>query len=272
YAELSRIAGMAGIQPEGSGKLKWTVWSSKGVNVQASPVSYLIEVERPAGFPAPAEAFLSGSATEGGAELANAVQMKQVSAGVYEIYTALKAGEYFISERNTGEPVTYSVSGDKLVSGGTTEVTGEEKVYRIRVDFTAATTEITEIGSVGLWFAPDNKFLFELPYVGNGVWEIKDAQISFKQESWGRDERYKFRFKTTSVDGSEADEWFGRSNRDNKRPTTTSPASYWFMTPVSSDRWDNSFKFADAVDNNTNDVQVIFNTTVPAYTHKVTPK
>lgn len=272
YAELSRIAGMAGIQPEASGKLKWTVWSSKGVNVQSSPVSHIIEVERPAGFPAPAEAFISGTATEGGDVLADAIPMKQVSGGIFEVYTSLKAGEYFISERNNGEPVTYSVSGDKLVSGGTTEVSGDEKVYRIRVDFTAATTGITEIQSVGLWFAPDDKFLFELPYVGNGVWEIKDAQITFKQEDWGRDERYKFRFKTTSADGSEADEWFGSSNRDNNRPTSTSPASYWFMTPVSSDRWDNSFKFADAVDNNTNDVQVIFNTTVPAYTHKVTPK
>lgn len=272
YGELSRIAGMAGIQQNETGKLKWTVWSSKGVNIQPSPVSYLIEVERPAGFPVPAEAFISGSATEGGQELSNALQMKPLGGGVFEIYTSLKAGEYFISERNTGEPLTYSVLGDKMVSGGTTEISGEEKVYRIRVDFDAATADITEIQSVGLWFAPDDKFLFELPYAGNGVWEVKDALIAFKQENWGRDERYKFRFKTKLADGSEGDEWFGSSNRDNSRPTSSSPASYWYMTSVSSDRWDNSFKFADAVDNKNNDVQVIFNTSVPAYTHKVTPK
>lgn len=272
YGELSRIAGMAGIRQNETGKLKWTVWSSKGINVERSPVSHTLEVERPAGFTAPPEAFISGSATEGGENLADAIQMKPLGQGVFEVYTSLKAGEYFISERNTGEPVTYSVEGNKLVEGGTTEVSGEEKVYRIRVDFEAATTEMTEIQSVGLWFAPDNKFLFEIPYVGNGVWEIKDAQITFKQESWGRDERYKFRFKTQPVGGEVTDEWFGSSNRDNSRPTASSPASYWFMTSVSADRWDNSFKFADAVDNNTNDIQVIFNTTVPAYTHKVTPK
>lgn len=271
FADLNKIAGMAGIQPEETAKLKWTVISSKGINVQEAKVSRLIEVERPAGFAMPAELYITGSSTEGGEELSNAIAMKQVGTSSFEIYTSLKEGEYFFAERNTGTPATYFIDGNKLKADGKTEVSGTEKVYRIRVDFTNATTDIVEVESVGLWFAPDNKFLFEIPYASNGVWEINDAAIEFKQEDWGRDERYKFRFKTVAEDGSSNDEWYGSTNSDNNRPTETTAASYWYMVPVFDDRWNNSFKFDERVDNNTSDIKVIFNSTVPAYTHVITP-
>lgn len=272
FAELSRIAGMAGIQAEEVGKLKWTVVSSKGMNVRRSEVSRMIEVERPAGFPAPDQLFITGSATEGGADLSKALMMKKTSPNSFEIYTSLKDGEYSFAERNTGTPATYYIDNGKLKAEGKTTVSGGTKVYRIRLDFSTANTEMTEIETIGLWFAPDNKFLFELGYTANGTWETKDASIVFKQESWGRDERYKFRMKTKKADGSSADEWYGSVNRDNQRPTSTTAASYWHMTPVTNDRWDNCFKFNGDVDNKLNDVKVIFNGSVPQYTHSVTVK
>lgn len=271
FSDLNKIAGMAGIQPEETGKLKWTVQSSKGINVQAPAVSRLLEVERPAGFSAPVELYITGSATEGGDNLADAIAMKQLTANTFEVYTSLKSGAYSFAERNTGSPATYYIDGNKLKAEGVTEYSGDEKVYRIQIDFTNATVDITEVESVGLWFAPDDKFLFEIPYIGNGEWEIKNAEIVFKQEGWGRDERYKFRFKVKNSAGEASDEWYGSANTDNQRPDETTAASYWYMLPVSSDRWNNSFKFHSDVDNNTNDVKVIFNNTVPAYTHSVTP-
>ena len=42
------------------------------------------------------------------------------------------------------------------------------------------------------------------------------------------------------------------------------------MVPVTNDHWNNSFKFATEVDMSTVDVEVIFNTEVPEYTHSVT--
>lgn len=272
FADLNKIAGMAGVQPEETGKLKWTVLSSKGINVQASQVARIIELERPAGFAPPAELYIAGTATEGGEDLSEAILMKKTSTSTFEVYTSLKPGEYFFAERNSGTPATYFIEGDKLKANGKTEVTGDEKVYRIKIDFTNATTQIDEIESVGLWFAPSDDFLFELPYVGNGTWEIKDAPIEFKQEGWGRDERYKFRFKVKDADGAAKEEWFGSTKGDNNRPNADEPESYWYMVPVSDDRWNNSFKFADAVDNNESDIQVVFNASVPAYTHIVTPK
>lgn len=269
FPKLNEIAGMAGIQPEETGKLKWTVLSSKGINVQESMTSRIIEVERPAGFPSPDELFITGSATEGGDVLENGILMKKTGASTFEVYTKLVPGEYYFATRTEGTPDKYFIESGKLKKDGATTVT-EEGVYRIRVDFATATTEIAEIEAVSLWFAPTDAFLFDLPYVGNGTWKIEDAPIVFKEESWGRDERYKFRFSVNS-DGTVVDEWYGSVNADNSRPTETTQDSYWYMVPVTNDRWSNSFKFATEVDNSESDVAVIFNADVAAYTHVVTP-
>ncbi len=270
FSELNRIAGMAGIQPEETGVLKWTVLSSKGINVQVPAASRLIEVQRSAGFPAPDELYLAGSATEGGEGLDHAIPMKKTSANTFEVYAALKEGQYYFASRKEGTPDTYYIENGKLKAEGATTVTGGEQVYRIRVDFSSAATEVAAIETVALYFSPNDAFLFELPYTGNGTWGIEDAPIEFKQEDWGRDERYKFRFMV-NANGSTVEEWYGSTNADNSRPDENTAESYWFMVPVTNDRWANTFKFNGAVDNNQADIQVIFNTSVPEYTHTVTP-
>ncbi len=271
FARLNEIARIAGIQPEETGKLKWTVLSSKGINVQEPMTSRMIEVERPAGFPAPDELYIAGSATEGGEGLENAILMKKVDASTFEVYTKLTPGEYYFASRKTGTPETYFIENGKLKQGETTTTVTEEGVYRIRLDFPTATTEIAEIEAVSLWFAPNDEFLFDLPYAGNGTWKIEDAPIEFRQESWGRDERYKFRFLVDDGSGT-AEEWYGSVNADNSRPDESTNDSYWFMVPIiTNDRWNHSFKFATEVDNTQSDIAVIFNSTVPDYTHTVTP-
>lgn len=270
FSELNKIAQMAGIQPEGVGKLQWSVQSSKGINVQPLQEIRTIEVERPAGFPSPDELYLVGSATEAGDELSEAILMKKTSGNTFEAYTSLKSGSYHFASRNSGEPDTYFIEGEKLRADGETEYSGDEKVYRIRVDFSNGTTEITEINKVELWFAPDGVFLTELPYTENGTWSVTDFPIVFRQEDWGRDERYKFRFTTTDAEGNEVGEWFGSTNGDNQRPTESTGPAYWYMVPVSDDRWNNSFKFATEVDNANADISVIFNAEVSNYTHVIT--
>ena len=261
---------MAGIQPEGVGKLQWSVQSSKGLNVQPLKEIRTIEVARPAGFPSPDELFLVGSATEAGDELSEAILMKKTSTNTFEAYTSLKSGTYHFASRNSGEPDTYYIDGEKLRADGETEYSGDDQVVRIRVDFSNGTTEITEINKVELWFAPDGVFLTELPYAKNGTWSVADFPIVFRQESWGRDERYKFRFTTTDAEGNEVGEWFGSTNGDNQRPTESTGPAYWYMVPVSDDRWNNSFKFATEVDNASADISVIFNAEVSNYTHVIT--
>lgn len=265
FANLNRIATMAGIQPQSIGTLQWTVWSSKGLNVQKSEIYRTIEVERPGGFTTPDELYITGSGTEAGEDLGSALAFKKTGTDTYEIYTRLSAGDYQFVTRNSGDPETFYVDGSDLKAGGSTTFSGTDGVYRIRVDFSDGSVSMTMVEKVELYFSPNDEYLFELPYNGNGTWMAEEKNIVFRQEDWGRDERYKFKFTT-----SDGEEWFGSVNADNQRPNADTDQSYWNMVPVNNDRWANTFKFATEVDENINNVEVIFNSTVPEYTHVIT--
>ncbi|HJT73300.1 MAG TPA: hypothetical protein VJ720_04755, partial [Chitinophaga sp.] len=121
----------------------------------------------------------------------------------------------------------------------------------------------------GLWFAPENKVIYNLAYAGNSTWQFQNQVISFHQESWGRDERYKFRVDVAGADGTPGTEWFGSSNADNNRPTATTPLSFWELKPViNNDQYNYCYKFSADVDNKACDVKVYFSPD-RNYTHEV---
>jgi starch-binding outer membrane protein SusE/F len=269
---LNTIGNLAGIPSLSTGKLKWTVFSSKGINEVKSSQARTIEIERPAGFAnIPTDVFLTGTATEAGANIADAIKLKQTSSGVFEVYTSLKGGSYQLADRNTGTPVTYSVAGTALKEGGSTDVTGNTKVYRIVFDFNNTSATFTEVKGMGLWFAPNNTIQFSIPYAGNGQWKAENQNIEFKQEGWGRDERYKFRMQVN--DGSaDSFEWYGSINNDNQRPTAGSSPAYYHLYKINNnDQWNYCFKFQTEADMKPCDIIVDFSTTQP-YTHKVVIK
>ncbi|PIF05790.1 MAG: hypothetical protein CSA36_05170 [Draconibacterium sp.] len=269
FTQLNKIATLAGIEPENIGKLKWAIWSSKGLNITKSDVTNVLEVQRPAGFPTPDELFITGTATEGGTDKENALPFKKTGASTYEIYTSLKPGTYQFISRTTGTPEIFYINNNKIRENGETTVTEDEKVYRIQIDFSDASVTMATIDKVEMWFPPLGQFLFELNYANNGTWEALSKTIEFKQESWGRDERYKFRF-TITQDGSQGEEWFGSVNADNSRPNDNTSASYWYMVPIDVDYWNHTFKFATEVDGATIDMRILFNKSVPEYTHTIT--
>lgn len=269
FTQLNQIAQMAGIQPETTGRLIWTVWSSKGLNVTPANEYRTIEVERPAGFPTPDELFITGSATEAGTDVANAVPMKRTGTTTYEIYTSLQPGTYQFVSRITGTPEVFYIDGTNLRADGETTVTTDTQVYRIRVDFSDGSVSMSTIDNVEIWFPPVGDYLFNLTYSGNGTWQALDEYIEFHQESWGRDERYKFKF-TVTTNGVTAEEWFGSTNMDNNRPDNSPAPSYWFMIPREYSYWDYCFKFASAVDYSNVNISIMFNTDVEEYTHEIT--
>lgn len=271
FSDLNKIATLAGVKPQEAGKVIWTVMSSKGINAVAAAQKRVVEIERPAGFTdIPTELFLTGTATEGGDDLTKAVKFKQTAPGKFEIYTSLKAGSFHFADRLTGTPSTYSYDGAKLTEAGNTEVTGATKVQKIEVDFNVAAYKTTEVANVGLWFAAENKIWFDLTYAGNGTWEANDKSIVFHQESWGRDERYKFRFTFKNADNSSTTQFYGSANSDNNAADANTPPSYYYMKPVNNSQYDYCFKFNHAFDNKTADIKVMFNTTAAEYTHTVT--
>ncbi|MCG2461677.1 SusE domain-containing protein [Flavobacteriaceae bacterium F89] len=269
FTDLNKIAEMAGIETKSNGKLKWTVLSSKGLDVQPSAASSIIEVERPGGYPTPDELFLTGTGTEGGDDIANAVPLKKTGATSFEVYTSLKPGDYHFVTRKANNADSYYINGSDLETDGKTTYNGDEKVYRMKLDFSDGSVTMATVEKIELWFPPLGDYLFDFAYVGNGTWKSANKHIEFKQESWGRDERYKFKF-TLEKDGDSVEEWYGSVNADNQRPDANTAESYWYMVPVSDDFWSNSFKFDGAVDNNNVDIDIIFNITVPEYTHKIT--
>lgn len=269
FSDLNKIAGLAGIETESIGKLIWTVNSSKGINVQKSSVSGIFEVLRPGGFPVPDQLFISGTGSEGGTIQTEAVPFKKTGASTFEIHTKLSSGDYQFITRKNGTPEVFYIDEGDLQENGATAYSGDDKVYRIKVDFSDGSTTMTEIKKIELWFAPNAEFSFEYVYAGKGTWKAENKLIVFRQETWGRDERYKFRF-TVNQNETDSFEWLGSSNADNNRPDGNVPPAYWYMFPVSSDQWSNCFKFASAVDNHNVNSLIDFSGTAPAYTHNFT--
>ncbi len=273
HKDLNRIANFAGIGSLETGKLLWTVLASKGTNVKQSALTRTLQVERPAGFAElPTELYITGDATEAGTDIASAIKMKQTSPGVFEIYTRLDAGTYHFVNRVDGNATSYQVEGTFIKEGGavaspvTTPV-----VYRIEMDFNNAAVKLTEVVRVGYWFAPNNTLAAELDYEGNSVYRATDVPIEFKQEGWGRDERYKFRMTLKNEDGTEFTEDWGSSNRDNSRPDANTPAAWYNVFKYESNQWDYTFKFPEAADMKTVDLVLSFDPEA-TYRHEVVIK
>ena len=250
HKDLNRIANMAGIQSLETGKLIWTVMASKGTNVKKSTLTRTIEVERPAGFAEiPNEVFLTGTGTEAGDNLANAIKLKSTAPGVFEIYTQLKPGTYRFVNKTTGTPTSYMVQGTFLKEGDGAETpAASPTVYRIELDFNNAAVKLYEVVKVGYWFAPRNAIEAQLSYAGNGVFKAEDVPVEFRQESWGRDERYKFRMTLKDASGTEFTEDWGSVNRDNSRPSATTPAAWYNLVKHEVNQWDYTFKFPTEAD------------------------
>ena len=275
HKQINKIAALAGILSSETGKMIWTVISSKGVNPKIGAKSNTLEVTRLAGFAdMPASVYLTGEATEKGASLANAVALKSVSDGVFEIYTQLTAGKsYNFTDANVGTPRVFFTNDKGVLLEQTTNVENSTStvattgVYRINLDFSIGAATMTQITKVEFFFCPLNVFQFSLDYVANGVFTAKSKPITFKQESWGRDQRYKFRMTTLDATGATVYEWWGAPASLDSTPTGLD--NYYYLLPVDGDQWNNKFKFAAEMDMSLVDMSVIMSASGP-YTHSVT--
>lgn len=270
HKQLNKIGELAGIPSSETGKLSWTVFSSKGINeVQANEVR-TIEITRLAGFAdVPVDVYITGEGSEGGDDLSQASMMKGTAVGEYEIYTKLTAGKaYYFTDSNSGTPRQFYTENGLLKEGESTSTVAETGVYRINLDFNVGSAVYTQITDVQLFFSPLNTALFSLDYQGGGTWKAESEPIEFKQEGWGRDERYKFTLTTVNSAGDTVTEWWGTLNSTDSRPNADSPDSYYYMAPATDDIWADKWKFAGEMDMAIVDVTVYFTAEGP-YTHKV---
>lgn len=245
HQELNVIAASAGIAAGQKGKLKWRVLASNGVISAESAETRMIEVERPEGtVEIPSELYLTGSATENGTDIGAASQFKQTAGGVFEIYTSLSAGTFHFAGGKTADAHTF-IFKDGLISDGSDAASPAttKKVYRIVLDFNTNNYEMTEIRSVGLWFAYHNSVTMELAYDKDGTFQLLDTPITFANASWGKDERYKFRVVEVDAGGTETVKFLGSMNKNNDKPNNNTPAAWYFLLPVDNSQWDYTYKF-----------------------------
>ena len=272
HSTLNQIAKLAGIGALDTGRLYWTVYSTKGLNEVKASVTDEITVVRPAGFDSiPTDLYLTGSASEGGTDLSKAVHFKQTAAGVFELYTSLKSGgSYQFVSGNTGTPTTFFFSGANLKAGGSNSYSDTTAQVRFNLDFNNAAGTMTVIRSVDVWYADANSVKYHLAYQGAGMWLDANQLITESTESWGPEDRYKFRFTVNAGGGvSDTYEWYGSSNGDNQEPTSSTAPSYFYLVPVTNDQWNNCYKFVTATMNNHNVNITVYLQASGPYTHSV---
>jgi hypothetical protein len=268
HRELNKMANNAGIKASSTGKLKWTVVASNGIVSEMPAENRVLQLQRPAGFAEnPTDAFLMGSATEAGTEMSKAIKFKKISDGVFELYTSLNAGTYTIVDKITGTPVSFVLDGMLIKEGSeANSPASTKKAYRINLDFNTAIAKLTEIQEIGLWFAGYNKITNVLAYDANGVWKATDMAIVWSTQSWGKDERYKFRVIEKDMNGTVTNVFWGGSNKDNSRPNSSTAASYFYLKSNDATQWDYTYKFEKEAAKA--DVLVKFQIT-DSYTHQV---
>lgn len=274
HVTLNRIAIAAGIEPATAGDVIWTVVASRGLNRQRSTQVRTLNLTALEGFAEiPDELFVTGAGSEGGVELGEALPFSQIAPGEFEIYTYLEAGEEFafIDRRTENSRVFYTTDEIRLresEAGTESSMVSNAAVYRINIDFNLATIRFTEIKSIGVFFSPDNQVILDLPYAGKGIW-TGTGVINFKQESWGRDERYKFQ-KVIVENNADVITQLGTVNATDSQPTANSDPSYYYLKVLPNvTQWDDKWKFMSQVDGRSTTISVIMRGDQP-YTHTVT--
>lgn len=270
---MNKIAGLAGFGPSETGTLKWTVFSSKGTTAVKAGQENTISVTRLAGFAdVPVDVYVTGEASEGGTDLSKAHKMKAIAGGEFEVYTKLTAGKPFsFVDKTTGTPKVYYTANGLVKEDGTSTV-ATDGVYRVTLDFNTGASTYTLVTRIGFYFCPTGSILFDLPYVGYGVFKATRQTVTFHQESWGRDERYKFRMfvKENGGTGEEKELEWATLNQTDSRPTASSPDSYYYLQLLTNlSQWDNKWKLMGDFDGVPADYTLYLTADQP-YTHTIT--
>lgn len=234
HKQLNQIAALAGIESAAQGTLKWTVYASKGINPVRAEEERTLTLTRLAGFAeVPGQLYITGEATEVGADLDKAMVMKKVADGEFEVFIKLTEGKSFkFVSANTGTPTEYSLNGEKLVEGGSVTA-AKTGIYKYYIDFNAGSFTSKEVTRVKFYLNWSQKEI-ELDYQGLGVWALNGYTITGLTDSDNTDDRYKFRME--SSDGET--EWRAAINNDSK--PTGNDEYYYMAEKTNVEQWTNN--------------------------------
>ena len=144
-----------------------------------------------------------------------------------------KAERLTLVDRAAEGAKVFYINGNKIMEGEGETTVEKTGVYRIEMDFSIASVTVREVSKMEFYFCPSGAATFELPYVGNGVFCGQD-KIEFKQEGWGRDQRYKFLM--TYADGSI--QYWGTKNTTDSNPGAATPEDpYFYIMETPDNQW-----------------------------------
>ncbi|MDR1342056.1 MAG: SusE domain-containing protein [Prevotellaceae bacterium] len=270
HSAMEPIAAAAGISPEGTGELWWSVRTTvlAQSEMAATPPRKLTVTRLPG---IPAAMYITGAASEGGVTLSDALAMKKTSDGVFEIYTQLATGDYSFVDGNTGTPRQFSVSGGTaIVEGGATSATAG--IYKIELNFNANEAVYTEILSVNHWLCHKSE-LTPMEYNGHGTWILRNKFLDPTFiGNWGNggaiDNRYQLRAKFAET----VDECWGPVNSsEDGAPSSIDPTNtYFFLKSYTAfDQWGPKFKYHASVYGKFVDIYVDMNAENPTHRFEI---
>lgn len=263
HTELDAIAEKAGAEAGGDATVYWSIRNKVVTETAMADVApRKLTLTRIKGMPT--NVYLTGAATEFGNDYK---AMRNLGANRFEIYTKLTAGKYSITDGDNSAARRFVIK-DGSISEGTGEVTcTEEAVYRINLDFAAATAKFEKITDVELYRSGSNDSpIARLAYKANGVWEVE----GYIEPAGGVDNRYRFKAKADGV----TEVWGSEKGRDAVETVPRKPEDYWLYIhtgkDVTGDAWGRIFQFEEAVRNVDLTIQVIMSPDAgDHYTHKL---
>jgi starch-binding outer membrane protein SusE/F len=282
---LDKIANAAGISQASTGSFIWAIRSSKGLKGNISTAVDTMTVTRLQGFSTiPGALYMSGTGTE--AETGNKLTFCKardykdaLEDGVFEIFTRLKEGPVYITDSNDK---TYCINMNNKTLRDSSNVTNipssmNNKVYRIRLDFTACTAEFVEITNIIYQQVDGTESETPAVYQGNGTWLLSDVPLA------DADNRYKFAVET---DDTDLLSYFCATWESNgSEPTSYTSGTHQYIRQLgdldtpnvyeAGREWDeycSTYKFMSTDKGGTADMTIIMNNSVDHYTHTLTIK
>ncbi|MDW5288907.1 SusE domain-containing protein [Formosa sp. PL04] len=179
YGDLDTALSLAGYAANSNANLIWAA-VAQSLSKEEMGISNLI-VKRFENEIIPTQLFLSGTATENGNDISNAIPLRRLNnsegnpSNNYEMYTSLTAGNTFMFYSEQSLPAhKYGGAEDVLVKNGNPISVTEDGQYRISVDLDNNTYSLLKINTwnvkgspiIGGWDSDE-----PLAYIGGGVWQ-----------------------------------------------------------------------------------------------------
>lgn len=271
HKTLNKVMNLTGTLPEAVGKVYWTAVASRAVTESATrPAVREMDVKRLKGFKvAPEELYLTGSATETGADITAARRFADVGDGeIFEIFTRLGSGDFSITDGNTADARRFNISGGLINEDNSSPVSSSyDGIYRIRIDLSTSSATIQRFENVRWVMCIQKNAQRPLAYQGGGVWSGTGLKTNF--ESGWKDDRYFFRAEldgtTIKLGGNKSD--FGGA------PSNKASLSWdVYFTEEGNADWDYSYKvipfYHGSVDLSVN-VTLNLNDSAARYNHTI---